>query len=469
MRCVMLLASLFFGNKAICENSVIDMTNSATERQVTNAPTGHALTNAAVWSPDGEWVVYDVRDVPEQFTGTRIEQVHVKSGEVRLLYESTNGAACGVVTYNPVEPVVVFIHGPENPDESWSYGFTRRRGALVDVRDPGKARPLDAMNYAPPFTPGALRGGSHVHVFSSDGKWVSFTYEDEVLARLGDEGGHDRNLRNIGVSVSAGPVVVKKTHPRSHDGDYFSVVVSRTTANPRPGSDEISKAFEEAWVGVNGYVREDGTRQHRALACQGMVMGKNGQPHSEVFLIDLPEDLTVPGDEPLEGTETRYPAPPKGVTQRRLTYTDDRKYPGIQGPRHWLRSSPDGSQIAFLMKDDDGIVQFWTVSPNGGEPRQVSKHPWSVASAFTWSPDGRFLAHVMDNSVFLTEVSTGKAFRLTPRTSNEDAPLDSACVFSPKGNAIAYARMREVDGKVLPQLFVVEFTPPPASLQDGSH
>jgi hypothetical protein len=51
------------------------------------------------------------------------------------------------------------------------------------------------------------------------------------------------------------------------------------------------------------------------------------------------------------------PLSPKGCTQRRLTFTAQRKFPGIQGPRHWLRSSPDGSRIAFLMKDDAGVVQ----------------------------------------------------------------------------------------------------------------
>ena len=86
--------------------------------------------------------------------------------------------------------------------------------------------------------------------------------------------------------------------------------------------------------------------------------------------------FTVPGDGSLAGTERRMPFPPKGVVQRRLTFTADRPFPGIQGPRHWLRSSPDGRRIAFLMKDEDGLVQLWTVSPNGGAPAQVTRNPW---------------------------------------------------------------------------------------------
>lgn len=46
----------------------------------------------------------------------------------------------------------------------------------------------------------------HVHVFSPDGNQVSFTYEDEILVRLGSGAGIAlmMNQRNIGVSVFNG-------------------------------------------------------------------------------------------------------------------------------------------------------------------------------------------------------------------------------------------------------------------------
>jgi predicted oxidoreductase len=40
---------------------------------------------------------------------------------------------------------------------------------------------------------------------------------------------------------------------------------------PRPGGDEICRAFEEAWIGTAGYRRPDGTWPRRALAFQGHV------------------------------------------------------------------------------------------------------------------------------------------------------------------------------------------------------
>jgi hypothetical protein len=430
----------------------------AVERQLTRDACGHVLTNAGVWSPDSHWIVYDTRSDPAGavFDGTRIEKVNVDTGEVVRLYESRQGAHVGVPTYSPVENKVVFIHGPENPTPEWSYGAARRRGAVIDEKHPGVASNLDARDLTPPFTPGALRGGTHVHMHSADGQWVSFTYEDHVLSRFTDETPeHDINLRSVGVSVPAGPVTVRRDHPRNHDGSHFTVVVTRLAANPTPGSDEISRAFEDAWVGSDGYLRPDGMRQPRALAFQGLVRTLAGETISEVFIADLPNDLTRPGDGPLQGTDRRRPAPSKGTMQRRLTFTADRQYAGLQGPRHWLRSSPDGSRIALLMKDDAGVVQLWTISPNGGEPLQVTRNPWDIASAFTWSPDSRQIAHVMDNSVFMTDVATGQSTRLTPRSPDETAPRPDACVLSPDGRHIAFVRTLGSGTERFNQVFVV--------------
>ena len=428
------------------------------ERQITRARHGHILTNTGVWSPDGEWIVYDIRSdaAGDVFDGTRIEMVLVRTGEVRVLYESSNGAHCGAATFHPREMKVAFILGPENPTPDWSYNATHRQGVVVDVTKPGVARNLDARDLTPPFTPGALRGGSHVHVWDAAGDWVSFTYEDHVLARFKEPGpDHETNLRNVGVSVPARPVRAGLGHPRNHDGDYFSVLATRAIAHPKPGSDEVMKAFEEGWIGTNGYVNSEGKRQRRALAFQGHVVTDRGETISEVFVANLPENVVQSDDGPLAGTETQMPRPPKDATQRRLTFTAGRNFPGLQGPRHWLRSSPDGSRIAFLSRDDAGIVQLWTISPNGGTPSQVTNNPWNIASAFNWSPDGKHIACVMDNSVFLIDAQSGGSTRLTPRLPDDLAPRPEACVFSPDGRAIAYVRRVLVDGSAFNQVFSV--------------
>ncbi len=429
------------------------------EIQLTDQPGGHILTNTNAWSADSEWIVYDTRSDPagEKFDGRTIEIVNVRTREVREIYRSQNGAHCGVASFSPVANKVAFILGPENSTPDWQYSAAHRQGIVVDLGESARSIPLDARDLAPPFTPGALRGGTHLHVFSGDGEWLSFTYDDHVLEACdaAGVGMYEHNQRNVGVSVPVRAVQVPKTHPRNHDGSAFSVLVTRTVNDPQPASDEISRACEEAWIGTNGYVRPDGSRQQRAIAFQGHVVSADGRTIAEAYVVDLPDDLTGAGDAPLEGTPTTRPAPPRGTNQRRLTRTLDRKYPGLQGPRHWLRSAPDGMQIALLMRDEVGFVQLWTVSPHGGEPRQTTHHLFDVASSFSWSPDGRRIAYVADQSIFVTEVTTGEAARLTARTEELPSPRPEACVFSPDGRRIAYVRPIEHAGKSWNQIFVV--------------
>ena len=457
---------------------------------ITHAPHGHILTNTAVWSPDGAWLVYDVRSdgAGSLFDGTRIERVHVDSGRVEVLYESTNGACCGVATYHPTKEDVVFILGPEHPTPEWQYSACHRQGVIVNTTRPQEIRLLDARDLTPPFTSGALRGGTHVHVFSGDGKFVSFTYDDHTLAELetispspvlrgGVRGGVefcnrseepslspsqstgrgiiDRNQRNVGVSLIGKPVTVPRSHPRNHDGETFSVLVTKTVNHPQPGSDDISRAYEDAWIGAQGYRRQDGSRQAHALAFLGDVVTPDGKTITELFVVDLPDDLAVEGAEPLTGTATRRPAPPLGTVQRRLTFTANQQYPGVQGPRHWPRSAPDGSQIAFLMRDDNGQAQLWTISPTGGAPRQITRAPIDIASAYSWHPDGRHVAALADGSVWLIDTTSGETRRLTAAASEEFWPRGEACVFSPDGCRIAYVQPVRRGGATYNQIFVV--------------
>ena len=101
-------------------------------RQLTSGPGGRILTNCNVWSPCGEWIAFDTRSdaAGSVFDGTRIQAVHARTGEVRTLYESQNGACCGVATWHPHEMKVAFILGPEFPTAEYSYGPSRRQGVV---------------------------------------------------------------------------------------------------------------------------------------------------------------------------------------------------------------------------------------------------------------------------------------------------------------------------------------------------
>ena len=449
------------------------------QRQITRAPHGHMLTNAGVWSADSQWIVYDVRSTADggRFDGAAIERVHVDSGRVERLYTAQHGACCGVVTASPVDDAVVFILGPEHPTQQWQYGPAHRQGMVVHTSRPEEALPLDARDLVPPFTAGALRGGTHVHVYSPDGRLVSSTYEDALLpdepagellrwhasrSDPADTQAPQHNRRCVAVSVCGEAVRVPKAHPRNHDGTAFSVVVTDLHDRPRPGSDEIFRACEEAWIGANGYRRADGLWQRSALAFQGELLpalGSHPGPISEVFVVDLPAepaDLFLAGERPLEGTLRQRPAPPRGVQQRRITFTAERKYPGLAGPRHWLRSSPDGSQIGCLMRDEAGVVQLFSVSPSGGALEQITRGGHSVSSAWTWSPDGSRIAYVAAGSVWVVDVASGASLALTPPPAPSAAPRPEACVFSPDGRRIAFMRQQPTSAGLQNQIFCVD-------------
>ena len=116
------------------------------------------------------------------------------------------------------------------------------------------------------------------------------------------------------------------------------------------------------------------------------------------------------------------------------------------------------------MKDDAKIIQLWTISPRGGKPRQVTCNAMPIASAFTWSPDSRNIAHLMDGSVCITEMATGRTNRLTERHDRAASPLPQACVFSPDGASIAYMCEVAAPAGTFTQIFVVA-VPAPAGLR----
>jgi len=433
------------------------------EVQLTNDKENHFLHICQQFSPDNQWLVYDVRGegtpIPEACC---IKMVHTRTGEIRELYttpsQSAYGPGAAAVTFNPKKNRVLFIHGIFNCDEEKPYYFTRRTGVAVDIENPGIPLFLDARDVVPPFTPGALRGGTHAHAWSADGEWATFTYNDDIMNELSKvENSGALDLRMVGVMAPKGSVVVE-TDPaeENNNGELFSVVVTDVVEDPQPGSDEIDRAHEDAWVGVNGYLTSTGQRQHRAVAFLGDVLLENGEKISEVFVSDIPEDITISDpDRPLQGTTTTRPNPPKGTVQRRLTFTHSNKYPGIQGPRHYMRSLPDGSLIFFMMKDEQGRVQIFGVSPNGGAIRPITRNLFSIDEGYVLSPDGLWILYGAQNDVYVTSTVDGTTKKISPDCPANAKGLQSLG-WSNDGKMICYNRsVSEGDTSYL-QVFILK-------------
>lgn len=432
------------------------------EIQLTSDNKGHFLHTTQYFSPDNSWIVYDTRNDGSHIGRTCcIEVVNTSTKEVKTLYQTQNqtpfGPGVGAATFSPVEDVVLFIHGLKNCDSNNPYDFPRRTGVAVSMKNPNLPIFMDARDVIPPFTAGALRGGTHAHTWSKDGKWISFTYNDAMMAQLEKEGvGNVKDLRMVGVMAPAGPVMVDHSdEAENFDGEKYTVVVSRVTESPVPGSDEIDRAYEDGWVGTNGYIRNDGSRQKRAVAFLGDTRDTNGNKLTEVFLIDIPDDVTREiDDQPLTGTETGRPFPPEGTNQQRLTFTENRKYPGVQGPRHWLRTTPNGSLIFFLMKDEQGVVQAFGVSPNGGKIKQITNNDFSLETTFNVSPDGQFLAYGSQQIVYVTYIESGETRAVSGPPGEEMNEL-RAIHWSNDGKMLAYNRKAKVGDTSYFQVFLL--------------
>ncbi|HEX5154665.1 MAG TPA: DUF3748 domain-containing protein [Parafilimonas sp.] len=428
--------------------------------QLTYDNGGHTIHNTQCFSQDDKWIVYDTRNNDAMIAGTgSISMVNTQTGEIRELYHTKHqtlyGPGVGAATFSPAADRVIFIHGIRNADKNNPYSFTRRTGVAIDIAKPFQPIFMDARDITPPFTPGALRGGTHAHTWSADGKWISFTYNDYIMQQLEKKDPSVKDLRTVGVMVPGHPVAVPHNlSEENNSGEMFSVAVAKVTENPRPGSDEIDKAFDEGWIGSKGYKKSNGEWQHRAIAFQGEVTNPDGTKKTEIFVLDLPEDLTTAGPgRLLQGTISSRPEVPAGITQRRITNAANR----IEGPRHWLRCTPDGSLIAFLSKDEKGIIQLFGISPNGGKISQLTFNDYSIQGPFNFSPDGAYVAYLADNSVFVTEIKTGTSKRLTPPVYNEEN-LTGPVVWSNHGFMLAFNKYikDKKTGNLYLQLFIIK-------------
>jgi hypothetical protein len=428
-------------------------------RQVSNKLQDHEMDNNHNFSPDDQWIVYDTRPKPGGIgINDRIEKISSVTGKIKVIYQVTDpnkyGPGVGAVSYHPTENKVIFIHGLPPASKKRPYAMHRRLGRIVDESKEDTSYWMDSRDIVAPFVPGALRGGTHRHQWSGDGNWLGYTYNDAIMVSLEKETGEVHNLRTVGVSKRTGKSPeITSSEGENYQGEWYSVLVVSVVPDPKPGSNEISKAYSDWWIGKNGYQKEDGSRQ-RARAFLGDLLTEDGKEITEVFIVDIPENINIPGNTgPLEGTSTAMPSPPEGAITRRLTFTEGKRFPGVdKNIRHWVTSSADGEFISYLARDEKGITQVFVVPVNGGKTRQVSNHPAAVQGTVRWHPKIREFAYVSDNRIYVNgldqEGNPGKAIPISPQY--ESAPF--ALNYSNDGEKIAFNK--DVAGYT--QIFIAE-------------
>jgi hypothetical protein len=468
------------------------------EIQLTNGKHGHTLNATQIFSPDGKWLVFDTRNDDTHISRTgSICKLNIATKEIAELYKTKNqsihGPGVGAAAWNPVNDSIIFIHGLLNCDKEKPYSFTRRFGAIIsgnheagenaEIGVSQQCHHAEGRNIQKPLTKGSLRGGTHAHTWSADGKWISFTYNDYLMECLEKTSSSERkDLRTIGVMT-----MVENIH-EDHEADenaenfrgtYFAVIAAEVTENPKFGSDEIERAFDECWLGKNVEIKDfeqsqKGSQQTRTIAFQGNVRSNDGALVTEVFIVDIPNDITQSlADKPLEGSLNRRPNVPAGFTQRRITFTTERKHPGLQGPRFRLRSSADGSLIYFLMKDDNGIVQIYSVSSiknteniiTNQPLKQITNFKYSVQSQFNLSPDNKYISVVSNNQIYLVSTQDettaqraaswshdGNTTSISERYSEREAPINGIH-WSPDGKSLFYNRYVFIEDDYYIQIF----------------
>lgn len=413
--------------------------------QLTHAPAGHQIHNRQCFSPDGAFLYFDSRSDETRLADSRaIGRVALADGRTEILYRAT-GSCVGAVTCRRNDGMLAFIHGlPGMP-----YAPHARSAATLSAQ--GGMLRLDARDVSEPFTRGSSRGGTHAFHWSPSGALLSCTYNDAIVP----VGEPPRDLRTLAVLVPGRPVTVEDAaSPREFSGTATMALVVPVLPSPRPGSDELLRAFDEDWL------------DDRTMVFQGMVLAASGKPLTEIFSATLPGDMST-GALPPRASGSGLPDLLDGVRIRRLTRTEFRRHPGVQGPRHWVRSAPDGRHAAFLAKDGDGVVQIFQVPREGGEIRALSRLREPVQDVFDWSPCGRWLACVAGGRIHLIEAATGISRPLTEPAIPEERPR-YAVVFSPDGRRIATNRPTlHADGRRHLQIHLVDV--PQAQPQGNDH
>ncbi|MCR6720055.1 MAG: hypothetical protein NVV59_07075 [Chitinophagaceae bacterium] len=244
-------------------------------------------------------------------------------------------------------------------------------------------------------------------------------------------------MRTVGVMFPGEVKVPGTDSVENKSGTMYSVLLVPVVKEPKPGTNEVSKAFDECWIGSDGYLKADGTRQHKAIAWQGHVVNDNGQTITDIFVSDIPDDLPEwVQQNPASAGATKLPEAPPVIQHRRISFMQD----GVSAtPRHWLRSTPDGSLIGFFREDKNKIVQLWVISPNGGEPRQLSHLPSSASGPFNFSYDGKYASMLADERVWIVDIANGNTFPVTENKGVGYEP-NGAVIWSPR-NEVFFNRV----------------------------
>ena len=223
-----------------------------------------------------------------------------------------------------------------------------------------------------------------------------------------------------------------------------TVAANRTTDFMNAGFGSSSNGLLAYWSGVTGdqqqliWMTREGAREVL------MDIGRHGDPHfsPDGERVALERDLSSTGT----GSFDIWIYELKRKLMTRLTF----------GPIGNIRPvwSPDGRQIAFASRPDQGVYQLFRKNADGaGTEEQMTRGPYNRHPT-SWSPDGRYLLFREQHP------RTGVDIWLLP-LEGDHKPIpfaqsrfnEDAAQFSPDGKWIAYSS----DETGRPEIFIQPF------------
>lgn len=104
-------------------------------------------------------------------------------------------------------------------------------------------------------------------------------------------------------------------------------------------------------------------------------------------------------------------------------------------PPREFRLAPDGRSVAFTA-EAGGARQLFTMPLRGGPQRQVTASEKPISDP-QWSPDGRRLAYVREESIWIVDVDGSRALEVTRHPAGNKRPR-----WAPDGRRIAFTSRR---------------------------
>lgn len=111
------------------------------------------------------------------------------------------------------------------------------------------------------------------------------------------------------------------------------------------------------------------------------------------------------------------------------------------------------------MKDEDGIVQVFAISPNGGDVKQITYNPFSLETSFSLDPKGEYVAYGYNQEIYISEIKTGNTEKIPIKKNYKSAEL-SNINWSNNGKIIVYNRKVVAKNEAYFQIFALKNNEP---------